>query len=134
LKARQNLGTLLEEVYYRDDQFIIEHAGKPMAAVVPVWQLEEWQKHSSRQKKSTDAIKKTNVNRPRDDPERAYAALSLRMPHIPSMHLPLGSMHLPLNAGDQNLCHSRQARRWQEQYRGGLGRGIPQAPYPLCGV
>jgi prevent-host-death family protein len=57
LKARQNLGTLLEEVYYRDDQFIIERAGKPMAAVVPVWQLEEWQKHSSRQKKSTDAIK-----------------------------------------------------------------------------
>jgi prevent-host-death family protein len=104
LKARQNLGTLLEEVYYRDDQFIIEHAGKPMAAVVPVWQLEEWQKHSSRQKKSTDAIKKTNVNRLRDDPERAYAALSLRMPHIPSMHLPLGSMHLPLNAATKTFA------------------------------
>src|SRR5205809_750035 len=44
LKARQNLGQLLEEVYYKGDQFVIERAGKPMAAVVPLWQLEEWQK------------------------------------------------------------------------------------------
>ena len=27
LKARQNLGTLLEEVFYQDAQFIIERAG-----------------------------------------------------------------------------------------------------------
>jgi aromatic ring hydroxylase len=33
------------EVYYKGDQFVIERAGKPMAAVVPLWQLEEWQKH-----------------------------------------------------------------------------------------
>jgi len=44
LKARQNLGQLLEEVYYKGDQYVIERAGKPMAAVVPLWQLEEWQK------------------------------------------------------------------------------------------
>jgi prevent-host-death family protein len=44
LKARQNLGQLLEEVYYQGDQYVIERAGKPMAAVVPLWQLEEWQK------------------------------------------------------------------------------------------
>jgi prevent-host-death family protein len=48
LKARQNLGQLLEEVYYKGDQYIIERAGKPMAAVVPVWQLEEWQKRRER--------------------------------------------------------------------------------------
>lgn len=40
LKARQNLGRLLEEVYYNGDQYIIERAGNPMAAVVPLWQLE----------------------------------------------------------------------------------------------
>ena len=34
LKARQNFGQMLEEVYYKGDQFIIERAGKPMAAVV----------------------------------------------------------------------------------------------------
>ena len=43
LKARQNLGQVLEEVYYKGDQYIIERAGKPMAAVVPLWQLEAWQ-------------------------------------------------------------------------------------------
>jgi prevent-host-death family protein len=41
LKARQNLGQLLEEVYYSGDQYVIERAGKPMAAIVPVWQAEE---------------------------------------------------------------------------------------------
>lgn len=44
LKARQNLGQLLEEVFYKGDQYIIERAGKPMAAVVPVALLDEWQK------------------------------------------------------------------------------------------
>src|SRR5215471_17901075 len=44
LKARQHLGQLLEEVYYKGEQYVIERAGKPMAAVVPLWQLEEWQK------------------------------------------------------------------------------------------
>lgn len=48
LKARKNLGQLLEEVYYKGDQYVIERAGRPMAAVVPVWQLEEWQKRRKR--------------------------------------------------------------------------------------
>ncbi len=47
LKARHNFGQMLEEVYYKGDQFIIERAGKPMAAVVPLSQLEELQKHHS---------------------------------------------------------------------------------------
>jgi len=41
LNARKKLGQLLEKVYYKGDQFVIERAGRPMAAVVPVWQLEE---------------------------------------------------------------------------------------------
>jgi prevent-host-death family protein len=69
MQARQNFGQLIEEVYYRGDQFIIERAGKPMAAVVPIWQLEAWQKQHSRTKKSADTIKKAIVNPPRDDPE-----------------------------------------------------------------
>ena len=47
MKARQNFGQLLEEVYYRGEQFVIERAGKPMAAVVPLSVLEQWQKDSS---------------------------------------------------------------------------------------
>ena len=48
LKARKNLGQLLEEVYYQGDKYVIERAGRPMAAVVPIWQLEEWQKLRAR--------------------------------------------------------------------------------------
>ncbi len=48
LKARKNLGQLLEEVYYKDNQYVIKRAGRPMAAVVPVWQLEGWRKRRER--------------------------------------------------------------------------------------
>jgi prevent-host-death family protein len=48
IKARQNLGEVLEEVYYNGDQFIIERAGKPMAAVVPLWQVQARKKHQDR--------------------------------------------------------------------------------------
>jgi len=48
LKARKRLGQLLEEVYYRGDQYVIERGGRPMAAVVPVWQLEARQERWER--------------------------------------------------------------------------------------
>ena len=35
VEARKHLGELLEGVYYRGDEVIIERAGKPMAAVIP---------------------------------------------------------------------------------------------------
>ena len=43
LKIRRNLGQFLEGVYHKGDQYVIERDGRPMAAVVPVWQLKEWQ-------------------------------------------------------------------------------------------
>lgn len=43
LEIRQNLGAILNRVSLRDDQYIIERKGEPLAAVVPVWQLEKWQ-------------------------------------------------------------------------------------------
>jgi prevent-host-death family protein len=42
MKARQNLGTVLNEVFLKNDQFIIERNGKPQAAVIPIWQFEQW--------------------------------------------------------------------------------------------
>ncbi len=48
LKARQNLGQILEEVYYRGDQYIVERAGKPMAAVVPISQYMQWKERRAR--------------------------------------------------------------------------------------
>ncbi len=42
LKARRNLGQLLEEVYYKGNHYIVERAGRPMAAVVPIAQYMQW--------------------------------------------------------------------------------------------
>ena len=41
LEARQRLGDILNRVALRNDQFIIERSGKPLAAVVPVQRLEQ---------------------------------------------------------------------------------------------
>ena len=52
-KARVNLGQILDLVYYKGDQFIIERAGRPMAALVPVSKLEALQKQSAPSPKSS---------------------------------------------------------------------------------
>ncbi len=36
IKARQNLGDLLNRVSLKHDEFIIERGGRPMAAVIPI--------------------------------------------------------------------------------------------------
>jgi prevent-host-death family protein len=41
LEVRQRLGDILNRVALRNDQFIIERKGKPLAAVVPVERLEQ---------------------------------------------------------------------------------------------
>lgn len=43
IKARKNLGQLLEEAYYRGDEFVIERAGKPMAVLIPIQEFQKWQ-------------------------------------------------------------------------------------------
>jgi prevent-host-death family protein len=59
MQARQSFGKLLEEVFYRGDQFIIERAGKPMAAVVPLSVLEQLQKQTDPTKTEHDPLKGT---------------------------------------------------------------------------
>ena len=56
-KARVNFGRMLDEVFYRGEHFIIERDGRPMAAVVPLSQLEALQKHSGAVKPAHDTSK-----------------------------------------------------------------------------
>jgi prevent-host-death family protein len=37
VEARKRLGEVLEGVFYRNDEVVIERAGKPMAVVIPTW-------------------------------------------------------------------------------------------------
>jgi prevent-host-death family protein len=43
MKARQNLGQLLNEVSLRGDAYIIERAGKPLAALVDLERFQQLQ-------------------------------------------------------------------------------------------
>lgn len=38
---RKNLGQYVSEAYYRGDEFVIKRAGKPVAALVPLADLEK---------------------------------------------------------------------------------------------
>ena len=36
IKVRQNLGEVMNEVALRNDEYIVERAGKPLVAIIPV--------------------------------------------------------------------------------------------------
>ncbi|MGH9660404.1 MAG: hypothetical protein ACRD96_17775 [Bryobacteraceae bacterium] len=74
IKARQNLGRLLDEVYYKGDQFVIERAGRSMAAVVPVGLLEEQQARRERLFAIIDEIRRKNRHLKTETIEREVAA------------------------------------------------------------
>lgn len=54
MKARQNLGQLLNEVSLRGDAYVIERAGKPLAALVD---LERFQQLQENQNAALQAVK-----------------------------------------------------------------------------
>lgn len=41
MKARQNLGEVLNRVALRHDEYIIERGGRPMAAVIPIEKFQQ---------------------------------------------------------------------------------------------
>ena len=54
MKARQNLGQLLNEVSIRGDSYVIERAGKPLAALVD---MERFQQLQEDQRSTLQALK-----------------------------------------------------------------------------
>lgn len=48
LDARRRLGELLESVYLRGDEVVIERAGKPMAVVIPAGRYESLERDRER--------------------------------------------------------------------------------------
>lgn len=41
MDLRKRLGQIMNEVTIRDDEYIIERDGKPMAALIPLWKLKQ---------------------------------------------------------------------------------------------
>lgn len=69
--ARQRLGQLLEETYYRGDVFIIERAGRPMAAVVPIDQYRQWQQRREEFFAMIEEVQQRTRKEPPDELEAA---------------------------------------------------------------
>lgn len=72
MKARQNLGQLLNEVSIRGDSYIIERAGKPLAALVD---MERFQQLQEDQDAALQAIKKVWEKLAGADPREIQEAL-----------------------------------------------------------
>lgn len=43
LRVRQNLGQVMNEVAIRDDEYIVERAGKPLVAIIPITKYQQIQ-------------------------------------------------------------------------------------------
>ena len=57
IKARQNLGELLEEVYYKSDHFIVTRREKPMAVMIPIQEYEQLLKQREEEFSVIDEIR-----------------------------------------------------------------------------
>lgn len=71
--ARRRLGQLLEEAFYRGDVFIIERAGRPMAAVIPIEQYRQWQQRREEFFAMIDEVQERTRKVPPEELEEAIA-------------------------------------------------------------
>lgn len=67
IEARQRFGQLMNEVQLRHDHYIVERAGKPMVAVVPVEEFQAWMR---RRDEFFQQIEQTRERNKGVDPER----------------------------------------------------------------
>lgn len=68
LKARQQLGTLLDDVRYRGTEVIVERSGRPVAVVVPIEAYERYRRLREQAFDRIDAVRERLAGelRPRD--------------------------------------------------------------------
>lgn len=57
LKVRGNLGEILEEVYYKGEEYIIKRGKKPMAVLIPLDEFENYKKQREMDMKVFDKIR-----------------------------------------------------------------------------
>lgn len=65
IKVRQNLGQVMNEVALKDDEYIIERAGKPLVAIIPVERYQSIKKERGEFFRMVEEIRKGM--RPADD-------------------------------------------------------------------
>jgi prevent-host-death family protein len=71
MEARKRLGELLESVYYRGDEVVIERAGKVMGVVIPARRYEAWERRRERLFDFIERTQQANRGVPEDELEAA---------------------------------------------------------------
>ena len=74
VEARKRLGEILEGVYYRGDEVIIERAGKAMAVVIPAERYRALEQSRERLFELVDRVQESNKDVPFETIEREVAA------------------------------------------------------------
>jgi prevent-host-death family protein len=64
LKARQNLGQVMNEVALKGDDYVIERAGKPLVAIIP---MEKYQSLRQEMGAFFESLSKMRANLRRED-------------------------------------------------------------------
>jgi prevent-host-death family protein len=70
VEARKRLGEILESVYYRGDEVVIERAGKAMAVVIPAERYEAMERDRERLFDLVEQNWERNKDAPYEDIER----------------------------------------------------------------
>jgi len=85
IKVRQNLGQVMNEVAIKEDEYIVERAGKPLVAIIPVEQYQSIKKEREEFFQMVDEIqkkaKKTDrhlIDREIEEAEQSYRKKSTR--------------------------------------------------------
>ena len=68
VEARKRLGEILESVYYRGDEVVIERAGKPMAVVIPSRRYEAFERSQQRARDRIMELIRMNWDHNKDVP------------------------------------------------------------------
>jgi prevent-host-death family protein len=79
IKARQNLGELLEEVYYKNDHFVITRREKAMAVVIPLEEYEQFLKQREGDFSVIDEIRALHRSKSPEDVERDVSVAVKRL-------------------------------------------------------
>jgi prevent-host-death family protein len=73
VEARKRLGEILEGVYYRGDEVIIERAGRPMAVVIPTERYEAMERSRERLFQLIEKAQEKNKDVPYETIEQEVA-------------------------------------------------------------
>lgn len=73
MKARKQLGQIMNEVSLRLDQYIVERGGKPIVAIIPVQQFQKWAEKRNEFFEAVDSIRKASKGASPEKIEREIA-------------------------------------------------------------